>query len=352
MGKKSKIPHQSNQVVRVLAIETSCDDTSVAIVDSSGFVHFMNSQNQDQVHAPYGGIIPELACRNHTMNLLPLVEEAFKKTQLSWSQIDGIAVTHKPGLLGSLLVGVTVAKTLAAVHGKPLIGVNHLEGHLYAPFLKDAQFDLNSDWEEPFIGLCVSGGHTSIVHVSKFGKYKTLGRTLDDAAGEAFDKFGKVLGLGYPAGRLIDDLAKKGNAQLFKFPRPLLKNTDLNFSFSGLKTAGSLKVKELSQTGEVKGQILNDLCASYQEAIADVLSYKLERAVKKIGVKKTVVTGGVASNSRLRLKMPKALFPPGRFCTDNAAMIGFVGAKKLQIGAVSGLNLKVEATAKNAEIES
>ncbi|MBK9294537.1 MAG: tRNA (adenosine(37)-N6)-threonylcarbamoyltransferase complex transferase subunit TsaD [Oligoflexia bacterium] len=350
MGKKGKISHQSNKVSHVLAIETSCDDTSVAIVDSSGLVLAMKSQNQDLIHGPFGGIIPELASRNHTMQVLPLMDEVFKTASFGWEKIDAIAVTYTPGLLGSLLVGLTVAKTLSVLHKKPLIGVNHLEGHLYAPFLKDNKFNLNSTWDEPFLGLCVSGGHTSLVRVDKFRKIKTLGRTLDDAAGEAFDKFGKVLGLGYPAGKKMDELAKKGNVKAFNFPRPLIKSNDFNFSFSGLKTAGMLKFKELEN--KINGDVLNDLCASYQEAIVDVLSSKVQKAVKKTRIKKVVVTGGVAANSALRERLRDYLFPPPYYCADNAAMIGFVGAKKFEQCKIDGIKLKVAATTKNAEIKS
>ncbi len=351
MGKKSKISSDQSEIKYVLAIETSCDDTSVAIVSSAGFVRAINSQNQDDVHAPFGGVIPELACRNHTMRIGPLIEKSMKDSKMGWDEIGGIVVTSRPGLLGSLLVGVTVAKTLGLVHDLPVLGVNHLEGHLYAPFLSDEKFNLEKNFAEPFVGLCVSGGHTSLVHSTKFGKYKVLGRTLDDAAGEAFDKFGKVIGLGYPAGRLIDEQAQNGNIKAFDFPRPLLHSKDLNFSFSGLKTAGRVKA-------EKKDLSIEDICASYQEAIVDVLVEKLFKAVKQAGVKRALITGGVASNSRLKARAEEkgkllgieVLIAPPRFCTDNAAMIGMIGILRMNQGDRSDLKLSALATKNTSEL--
>jgi N6-L-threonylcarbamoyladenine synthase len=339
-----------------LAIETSCDDTSVALVDKSGFVLGLKSQNQDSVHAPFGGVIPELACRNHTMRILPLIEALFAETGMDWSRIDGIAVTSKPGLIGALLVGVTVAKTFAMLHDLPIVGVNHLEGHLHAPLLKDNQYKPSEDFKYPFVGLCVSGGHTSLYNVKAFGKYILLGRTVDDAAGEAFDKFGKILGLGYPAGAKVDALAKNGSRVAFSFPKAFMKKEDLQFSFSGLKTAGSLKIKELG--GELNESVKADLCASYQEAIAEVLVEKTLRALKKTCLKRAVITGGVSANSRLRelasQKFIEAgvefLIPPMRYCTDNAAMIGLVGIKRLQNGENDSLKLHPESFMKVAEL--
>jgi N6-L-threonylcarbamoyladenine synthase len=331
----------------ILAIETSCDDTSVALVNDNDFVVGMKSQNQDDVHAPYGGVIPELACRNHTLRILPLLDQLLKETGTSWKQIDGIAVTSKPGLIGSLLIGVTTAKSLAYLHDLPLIGVNHLEGHLHAPLLKNQDYAPPEDFDYPFVGLCVSGGHTSLYNVKALGKYTLLGRTLDDAAGEAFDKFGKLLGLGYPAGHLVDKLSREGNIKAYDFPRPLLKNKNLDFSFSGLKTAGQLMLQKELAKGEVSEVIKADLCASYQEAIIDVLIEKLKRAVEKTKSKRAVITGGVSANSRLRAAATEwakkagveLLIPPLKFCTDNAAMIGLVGLRRFQ----SALDLSPEA---------
>ncbi len=360
MGKKSKISLKPSKInfKKILAIETSCDDTSVAIVDSEGFVFGMESQNQDSIHLPFGGVIPELACRNHTMRLVPLIEKVFSQTEIKWSEIDGIAVTSRPGLLGALLVGVTVAKSLSLIHEIPVIGINHLEGHLYAPFLKDDGFDLKVTDDIPFLGLCVSGGHTSLVKVSSFGKYTVLGRTLDDAAGEAFDKFGKVLGLGYPAGRQVDNLAQGGNKTAFKFPRPLLKKPGFDFSFSGLKTAGSLEIQKLKLNGQNLDKLSADLCASYQEAVVDVLIEKLEKALRFTSLKRAVITGGVSCNSRLRERAyalgkslsVEILISPPKYCTDNAAMIGLVGVKRLQRGEKDGLKLTAQGTSRKQEL--
>jgi N6-L-threonylcarbamoyladenine synthase len=342
----------------VLAFETSCDDTSVALVAADGTVLGVKSQNQDEVHAPFGGVIPELACRNHTMRILPLLDELLRETKISWGQIDGISVTSKPGLIGALLIGVTVAKTLSMIHKKPLIGVNHLEGHLHAPLLRDESYSPHEGFDYPFLGLCVSGGHTSLYHVKGLGRYKLLGRTLDDAAGEAFDKFGKLIGLGYPAGAKLDQVAKGGDIKAYEFPRALMKKGDLNFSFSGLKTAGSLEVQKLGGLSSLKREQISDLCASYQEAIVDVLVEKTARALESTGLKRAVITGGVSANSRLRDRASEKLktmavellIPPIRFCTDNAAMIGYVGLKRLNRGERSDLKLSPEAFMKVAEL--
>lgn len=338
----------------VLAIETSCDDTSVALVEAPGKVLAVRSLNQDDLHAPFGGVIPELACRNHTLALLPLLNEVFVESGIGWKDIDGIAVTSKPGLIGSLLVGVSTAKTLAYLNDKPLIGVNHIEGHLHAPLLTFGDYAPPPDFDYPFVGLCVSGGHTSLHHVKALGKYTLLGRTLDDAAGEAFDKFGKLIGLGYPAGAKLDKLARGGRRDAFDFPRPLMKKDELNFSFSGLKTAGMMLVRERPEVLENK----SDVCASYQEAIVDVLVAKLKRAVEKTGLKRAVITGGVSANSRLREAAQnwaaadgvQLLIPPLKLCTDNAAMIGLVGLLRLARGEKSDLKLSPEAFMKVSEL--
>lgn len=334
----------------ILSIETSCDDTSVALVDNTGLVLGMKSQNQDDVHGPFGGVIPELACRNHTMRILPLLDLLLSESKISWAQIDGIAVTNKPGLIGALLVGVTVAQSLALLHDIPLIGVNHLEGHLHAPFLKDASYSPKAGFDYPFIGLCVSGGHTSLYEVKGLGEYALLGRTLDDAAGEAFDKFGKLVGLGYPAGAKVDGLARLGRKDAYVFPRALMKKNDLNFSFSGLKTAGALKLTTVPWAENP--QVLHDLCASYQEAIVEALVEKTKRALAQRRLKRVVITGGVSANSRLREvaehEFTKAgveiQVPPLRYCTDNAAMIGLVGVRRLNRGEKSPLSLEPQAS--------
>ena len=330
---------------RVLAVESSCDDTSVAVVDDKGFVEACLSQSQYEAHKPFGGVVPEIASRNHTYHLLPLIEATLEKANREWSDIDGLVVTSCPGLVGSLIVGLVTVKTLALVYNKPFIGVNHLEGHIIAPLLRDESYQPNENFQYPFIALTVSGGHSSIYLVKEFGSYQTLGTTIDDAAGEAFDKFAKMVGLGYPGGVQVDQWAKKGDPKSYKFPRPLINEDHFNMSFSGLKTAAMRGIEKIPQ--EMRQEQLPHLCASYQEAIVDVLLTKLDRAVKRLGIKRAVITGGVSANSRLReLSLQWAsdhkielLTPPLRYCSDNAAMIGFAGIQRLNRGEFSEQNL-------------
>ncbi len=332
-------------IERVLAIETSCDDTSAALVCHDGEVEGLVSAHQDLAHAPFGGIVPEIASRNHTLHLLPLIEELFRKSQKNWNDVQGIAVTNRPGLIGSLIVGVATAKTLAQVRKLPLIGVNHLEGHLQAPFLRDAEFAPPKDFSYPFAALAVSGGHTTLYHVPKWGQYEVLGATLDDAAGEAFDKFAKMLGLGFPGGVQVDHLAQKGNPVAFEFPRSFIKENNAKMSFSGLKSASHRQLT-LMGPDEVQSKI-HDLCASFQEAIVDVLITKLRYATRSLGLKRAVITGGVSANSRLRSQGQEwakkdgieLVVPPLRYCTDNAAMIGYAGIQRLNRGERSDLSL-------------
>jgi N6-L-threonylcarbamoyladenine synthase len=336
-----------SQFQRILAVETSCDDTSVAVIEADGRVLALGSFNQDQAHKPFGGIVPEFAGRNHTLALLPLIDQILTTAGVTWNEIDGLAVTNRPGLVGSLLVGVVTVKSLALAKNLPFVGVNHLEGHLLAPFLRDQDYAPPSDFTYPFVALAVSGGHTSLYHVHDFGKYEVLGRTVDDAAGEAFDKFAKMIGLGFPGGVKVDKLGQTGDTTRFDFPRAMIHENNLNMSFSGLKTAAQNKVQQIGMVEAQKN--LNDLCASYQEAIVDVLLAKLERAVKITGLKKVVVTGGVSANSRLRGKGQEwahqlglqYVIPPLRYCTDNAAMIGFAGIQRLNRGERADLDLGV-----------
>jgi len=332
---------------RVLAIETSCDDTSVAIVEKSGRVLFCESASQDEAHEAFGGIVPEIAGRNHTENLLPIVEKSFMSSNLEWKDIDGVAVTCRPGLVGSLLVGVVTAKSLALAKDLPFIGVNHLEGHLLAPFLRDDSYSPPANFDYPYLALAVSGGHTSLYKVFGLGNYETLGRTIDDAAGEAFDKFAKMVGLGFPGGIHVDRLSQEGNRKAFDFPRALMQNDNLNFSFSGLKTSALRQVQSMKEK-EVFDQ-LPDLCASYQEAVVEALISKLALAVEKTGIRKVVITGGVSANTRLReVGLDGArknnwdiVIPPLRYCTDNAAMIGYAGIQRLNRGERSEDSLGV-----------
>ena len=312
-----------------LGIETSCDDTGVAVLknDNEVLCEFLSSQIKD--HSRFGGVIPEFAARKHLENLLPLVDAALKECRISGRELNLIAVTRGPGLMGSLIVGVQTAKALSQAWNVPLIGVNHLEGHLFAP-LVDAK-----DLEPPFLSLIVSGGHTEIIKVKNFGDYELLGQTRDDAAGEAYDKAARILGLKYPGGPEIDKLAKTGNSKAFTFPVPL-KNTDkIEFSFSGLKTALLWQVKKFEEN---KKEIpINDLCASFQKAVTESLISKVNLAVKITGIKKVSASGGVSANSALRdaLKNNKnfsAWLPELKRCTDNAVMVAMAGRNSYKRG--------------------
>ncbi len=341
----------------VMAIETSCDDTSVALVDETGFVKFCRAENQDQVHKPFGGIVPEVAGRQHAENLLPLIETALSESKISWSEVLGIAVTSRPGLVGSLLVGLITAKTLALTHSLKFIGVNHIEGHIWAPFLKDETYKPATE-ELPFLSLVISGGHSHIFLVKGMGQYKLVGKTLDDAAGEAFDKFAKLTGLGYPGGSKVDAAAVGGNPAAFAFPRPMLHDNNFNFSFAGLKTAAHNLLKTMSQD-EIKKNIA-DLCASYQNAIVEVLVAKILRASDEFKIKHLSITGGVSANSQLRRQLAaqcekkklQMSMAPLRYCTDNAAMIGGVGLRRLLRGESSDFDLPPSAKSSATDFET
>lgn len=349
---------------RVLAIETSCDDTSVAVVESDGRVLSCLMAGQDLHHARFGGIVPEIASRNHTHHLLPLIEETLAQAGLTLADIDGFAVTSRPGLIGALLVGLVTVKSLSLTLKKPFIGINHLEGHLMAPFLKDKDYSAPEGFGFPYVALAVSGGHTTLYRVDGFGDYRILGRTLDDAAGEAFDKFAKRAGLGFPGGARVDRLATVGDRKRFDFPRAMLRDERDDMSFSGLKTSGGRLIDELmpqdrealrleaqafleSGSKSPKPGILSDLCASFQEAVVDILCARLFRAALRESVTRVVLTGGVAANSRLRERVMVwsqqnglvPAIPPLRFCTDNAAMIGFAGIMRLNMGQTSPQSL-------------
>ncbi|NLL36986.1 MAG: tRNA (adenosine(37)-N6)-threonylcarbamoyltransferase complex transferase subunit TsaD [Fretibacterium sp.] len=306
-----------------LGIETSCDDTAVAVLSGTRTVvaELLSSQIKD--HSRFGGVVPEFAARKHQENLLPLIDEVLRLAGTTGPQLSLIAVTQGPGLMGSLIVGVQTARALAQVWGVPLIGVNHLEGHLFAPLV-------DSDLKPPFLSLIVSGGHTEILKVKDFGDYSLLGETRDDAAGEAYDKAARVLGLPYPGGPQIDRLARTGNPKAFDFPVPLKHTHEVEFSFSGLKTALLWQVKRL-QKGDSSLPI-PDLCASFQRAVTDALVTKVALAVRQTGIRNLSVSGGVAANSALRaaLTQPgerrwKAYLPAPNRCTDNAVMIAAAG---------------------------
>jgi N6-L-threonylcarbamoyladenine synthase len=329
--------------VKVLGIETSCDETAAAVVEDGRRALSDVVATQIELHRKWGGVVPELASRNHVMQVLPVVDEALAKAGVEPASLDGIAVTSGPGLVGALLVGVQVAKALSASWEKPLVGVNHLEGHLLASFLSERPPTF------PFLGLVVSGGHTSLYAAEDFGRYRLLGATRDDAAGEAFDKGAKLLGLPYPGGIAIDRLAKHGDPRAVRFPRAIVRGSELDFSFSGLKTALLHHVK---RHGVPEGQGLADLCASYQEAIVGALVHKLFRAARTIQRERIVLAGGVAANSRLRAAVAEraaeyegveVFLPAPKLCTDNAAMIAVAGTQALLRGERQGLRLDADA---------
>jgi N6-L-threonylcarbamoyladenine synthase len=334
----------------ILGLETSCDDTSVAVVDGEGFVRGQVSANQDAEHRPFGGVVPEVASRQHTENLIPIIDQALSEASVNWSDIKAIAVTSRPGLIGSLLVGVVTAKSLSMAKGIPVVDVNHIEGHLLAALLKDKGYAPPPGFDFPYLGLAVSGGHTHLFLVKGPGKYKLLGKTIDDAAGEAFDKFAKMLNLGFPGGVAVDKLARTGNKSAFKFPRPLIHEDNLDFSFSGLKTAAMREIEKIPKDLlEIRKA---DLAASYQEAIVDVLVQKLLKAARQTNIKRWTITGGVSANSGLRARAQEAAqkdnailaLPPLRYCTDNAAMIAYAGLLKFRVGMMASQELSPSAS--------
>ncbi len=322
----------------ILGLETSCDDTSVAVLDERGTVLSSLAVNQDSFHRPFGGVVPEVASRQHTENLLPLIDQALREAGVAWPAVKAVAVTSRPGLIGSLLVGVVTAKTLSLARGLDLVSVNHIEGHLLAAFLRDDKYQPPAGFGFPYLGLAVSGGHTHLFQVEGVGRYRLLGQTADDAAGEAFDKFAKMMKLGFPGGVAVDRLARDGRRDAFQFPRSFIHEDNLNFSFSGLK---SHAMREIESLGESESESRKaDLCASYQEAIVDVLIAKLKLASEKTGLKTWTITGGVSANSRLRERAEELArqqgavlaLPPARYCTDNAAMIAIAGLFKWKAG--------------------
>ena len=330
--------------MRILGIESSCDDTAAAVLVDDD-VRSSVVASQDDVHQKYGGVVPELASRSHIRNIVPVIEHALAGAGMSLDDIDGIAATCGPGLVGSLLVGLSSAKAIAFARQIPFVGVNHLEGHLLSP-------RLNEDTPFPYVALLVSGGHTSLYYAEGLGRYRLLGATRDDAAGEAYDKVAKIMGRGYPGGRVLDELAKSGDRTAIRFPRARLKRqphgTAFDFSFSGLKTAVWLYLREHPLAGD--GDAAN-VAASFQEAVVDMLLDTTFAAVRSVNCTRLVIAGGVSANSRLRQRAHDAgaefgvavSIPPLRFCTDNAAMIALAGGYRLVRGESDVLSLNANA---------
>jgi N6-L-threonylcarbamoyladenine synthase len=326
----------------VLSIETSCDETAAAVVRDGREILSSIISSQVDIHAAYGGVVPEIASRKHLESLAPVISQALQDAAVSMKAVEGVVVTRGPGLSGALLVGFSAAKAIAVARKIPFVGVHHIEGHLFAPFLEHPV-------DFPFLALVVSGGHTHLYHVEGFGHYTTLGRTIDDAAGEAYDKCAKILGMPYPGGHLIDKMAQKGNPDAIRLPRPLLRDGSLNFSFSGLKTA--VLQQNMKNPVSIPGQDADDLCASFQEAVCHVLAAKTEAAIRQTGAARLVVAGGVACNSGLRSRMTalcrqlgvELSIPHPSLCGDNAAMLAVPGDHYLSHGIVSPMTLDVTA---------
>ncbi len=327
--------------MRVLGIETSCDETAAAVYDGQAGLLAHELHSQVALHATYGGVVPELASRDHLRKLLPLIEKTVADSG-GRASLDGVAYTSGPGLVGALLVGAAVARSLAYAWNLPCIGVHHMEGHLLAPLLEPAPPTF------PFVALLVSGGHTLLARVEGVGRYELLGSSLDDAAGEAFDKTAKLLGLGYPGGPQLARLAEQGEAGVFKFPRPLTDRPGLDFSFSGLKTA---VVVALRNHGELSPQARADAARGFEEAVVDTLVIKCQRALAATGATTLVVAGGVGANRRLRARMvamgerhgARVVYPRAEFCTDNAAMIALLGQLRLAAGECDDFSIRARA---------
>jgi N6-L-threonylcarbamoyladenine synthase len=333
-----------------LGIETSCDETAAAVVKDGREALSDVVSTQIDIHRRWGGVVPELASRNHVVQVMPVIDEALTRAKVTLADLDCVAVTSGPGLQGALLVGLQVAKSLCLGAGKPLVGVNHLEGHVLAIRLAPEAP------EPPFLALVVSGGHTTLYEVPAFGTYRRLATTRDDAAGEAYDKVARILGLPYPGGQPIDSLAQTGDPQAIDFPRALKSHEVLDWSFSGLKTA---VLNHVQLHGVPQGQALADLCASFQEAVADALTKKLLLGARKAGLRQLVLCGGVAANSRLRaLAQERATgagltlyLPPKRLCTDNGAMIAAAGHQAFIRGVRSDATLNADPTWRLGDIK-
>ncbi len=325
----------------ILGIESSCDETGIALYETDVGLRGDILYSQAEMHAQYGGVVPELASRDHIQRVIPLIDQLLNETGITSEQIGGVAYTAGPGLMGALMVGACVGRSLAYSWGVPAVEVHHMEGHLLAPLLEDNRPDF------PFIALLVSGGHTQLIRVDGVGQYQLLGESIDDAAGEAFDKTAKLLGLGYPGGPALSKLAEQGNPERFNFPRPMVDRPGLDFSFSGLKTFA----RNTLQTNLEDPAIGADVARAFEDAVADTLAIKCRRALRESSLNRLVVAGGVSANRSIRLRLSEiaqkeggnAFFPRLDFCTDNGAMIAFAGALRLQAGEHSSLAIETRA---------
>ena len=331
--------------MKILGIETSCDETGVAIYDEEKGLIANQLYSQIEMHADYGGVVPELASRDHIRKTVPLIEAALKEANLTACDIDGVAYTAGPGLVGALLVGATIARSLAYAWNVPALGVHHMEGHLLAPMLEEAPPEF------PFVALLISGGHTQLVKVDSVGRYELLGESIDDAAGEAFDKTGKLLGLEYPAGVAVSRLAEQGTPNRFVFPRPMTDRPGLDFSFSGLKTFAANTINSnLDENGKLDEQTRCDIAHAFQQAVVDTILIKCKRALQETGYKRLVMAGGVSANKQLRADLAemmkslggKVYYPRPQFCTDNGAMIAYTGFLRLKHGEQTDLSVSVK----------
>ncbi|MCG7981863.1 MAG: tRNA (adenosine(37)-N6)-threonylcarbamoyltransferase complex transferase subunit TsaD [Candidatus Thiodiazotropha lotti] len=331
--------------MRILGIETSCDETGVAIYDHDQGLLAEALHSQIAIHQEYGGVVPELASRDHVRKLLPLIRQLFADADIGPESLDGVAYTTGPGLVGALMVGASVGRSLAWSWGIPAIGVHHMEGHLLAPMLEA------EPPEFPFIAMLVSGGHTQLVEVQGVGHYRLMGDSLDDAAGEAFDKTAKLLDLPYPGGPELSKLATRGNPERYRFPRPMTDRPGLDFSFSGLKTFALNTLQDAAKAeGEpIPQQTRADIARAFEEAVVDTLMIKCRRAVRETGIKRLIMAGGVSANQRLRERIGEmmakeggaAYYPRLKFCTDNGAMIAYAGCQRLMAGEHDGLSFSV-----------
>lgn len=326
--------------MRILGIETSCDETGVAIYDDREGLLADQLYSQVKLHADYGGVVPELASRDHVRKTVPLIQAALKQANLTAADIDGVAYTAGPGLVGALLVGATIGRSLALAWNVPAIAVHHMEGHLLAPMLED------NPPEFPFVALLVSGGHTQLISVTGIGEYQLLGESIDDAAGEAFDKTAKLLGLDYPGGPMLSKMAERGVADRFTFPRPMTDRPGMDFSFSGLKTFAANTIRQAGQDDE---QTKADIARAFEDAVVDTLAIKCRRALEETGFNRLVMAGGVSANRTLRRRLAEMMkqrkgevfYARPEFCTDNGAMIAYAGMVRLKAGENSGLELTV-----------